>query len=158
MGMYVYTVRKNPIRIELDDGRKVLAACLAYAYKPSYSPTPRFMRMVATIDAASERAIESLRNADEVPTHVVFFNTETKEAYSLYRVHDLPEQVYDDTFSEHKCIDEYMGDVERVRVGRRKVYRQVNPEEANRRAIAEREAKIADGRIVVGIQPVWKTT
>jgi len=152
MGVYVYTVRKNPIKVKLDDGTTVLAACLAYAYKPSYNPNAHFNRMVGRVNAASERAIESLRSADEVPTHVVFFDTKTKEAHSLYRVHDLPEQVYDDTFYESKYVDESLGTIERVRVGRRKVYRQVNQEEANRRALVERAEKIADGRIVVGYQ------
>lgn len=150
MGVYVYTIRKNPIHVELDDGTTVLAACLAYAYKPSYNPHPRFNRMVARINSASESAITHLNNRDEVPTHVVFFDTKTKEAYNLCRVHSLPEQVYDDTWNENKRIDEQLGHVERVRVGRRKVYRQVNLEESNRRAIAERDEKIADGRIVLG--------
>jgi hypothetical protein len=107
--------------------------------------------MVGRINASSERAIESLLAADEVPTHIVFFDTESKEAYNLTRVHSLPEQVYDDTWcAEERHFDESLGHVERVRVGRRKVYRQVNLEESNRRALAERAAKIADGRIVLG--------
>lgn len=150
MGMYVYTIRKNPIKVELDDGTTVLAACLAYAYKPSYNPNARFNRAIGRINAASESAIDALRSADEVPTHVVFFDTKSKEAYNLTRVHYLPEQVYDDVFHEDRCVDESLGHVERVRVGRRKVYRQVNLEESNRRALAERAAKIADGRIVIG--------
>lgn len=150
MGVYVYTIRKNPIRVELDDGTTVLAACLAYAYKPSYNPNARFNRAVGRINAASEAAIAALETADEVPTHVVFFDTKSKEAYNLTRVHSLPEQVYDDTWHTDSHFDESLGHVERVRVGRRKVYRQVNLEESNRRELALRAEKIADGRIVVG--------
>lgn len=151
MGVYVYTIRKNPIKVELDDGTTVLAACLAYAYKPAggWDHNTNYNRMVGRVGAAAERALSHLQNQDEVPTHVVFFDPDTKEASSLYRVHDLPEQVYDDNFYESRFVDEHLGEVDRVQVGRRKVYRQVTIKEARRRAEVRHAEGVASGRIIV---------
>ncbi len=150
MGIYIYTIRKNPIKVELDDGTTVLAACLVYAYKPvnGWGNPAFYNRMVGRVDASAERALSHLQNQEEVPTHVVFFDAESKEAYSLYRVHNLPERVYDDTFYKSKYVDEYLGGVDRVRVGRRKVYRQVTVAEGRRRAEVRHAEGVASGRIV----------
>jgi hypothetical protein len=63
MGIYVYTLRKNPVKaIDMDTGAPIDIGVTAYAYKESWNSNADYNRMTARMHAAAARARDANPN------------------------------------------------------------------------------------------------
>jgi hypothetical protein len=63
MGIYVYTLRKNPVKaIDMDTAAQINIGVTAYAYKESWNSNADYNRMTARMHAAAERARDANPN------------------------------------------------------------------------------------------------
>ena len=124
MGIYVYTLRKRSIKIELSDGEVVTAVCMAYAYKDRWSfgvGNRSWDTKVARLDSFGKMAQEYWNSREKVPNHVVIYDPDDKEEqYSgVYRVAKLLSKDYDTPGFTGK----YLGHVLKERKGRTVSYK-----------------------------------
>lgn len=148
MGVYVYSLRKKAIDVELDDGSVVKAVALAYAYKPHTSffhGSAAYNRMTARFEAAAERAKEYWDNQENPPTHMVYYSPDDGSYESLYEVSRLPSVIYDSAMDKYDKI----GEVEKTKRGRKVVYKQINMKKVNLLRHIDHIEGVRDGRIVV---------
>ena len=151
MGVYVYSLRKKSIQVEMDDGSVITAVAIAYAYKPSwgYRDNPDYNRMIGRVEASAERAYEYFEGLENTPKHIVMYEPKDGTYESVYAAKNgLPTTMYDSSFDEMNRYEK-VGEVKKTKRGRRVVYEHINMVKVELLARIEHIEGVKSGRIQV---------
>lgn len=86
MGVYCYTLRKNPIKaFDMDTGAFIEIGTFMYAYKESWNDSPEYKRKVARAHAFAEKARDANPNLVIVTIGNPAENDFDKYAMTVYR-------------------------------------------------------------------------